>query len=159
MDEFNQLNTVAEIAITIAGFAAIIVMFKQRNDGTWQAGDADRFHGMLLHAFTAAFFCFVPDVLFAFTDDLGLIWSISSFLLAAQILAHIIIIARLSTSNRYTRLSLVLPLAVAAVLAFNAFGGDGIAEYRPYLLGILWHTFQAAFLFFRLVMIPDSKQA
>ena len=159
MHAFDQLNSVAEIAITIAGFAAIVVMFKQRSDGTWLSAHADRFHGMLLHAFAAVFFCFVPDVLYAFTQDLGHVWSISSLLLAAQILAHITIIARLPTSNRYTRLSLLLPLFVAGVLAFNVFGGDGLADHRIYLLGILWHVFQAAFLFFRLVMVPKSEQA
>ena len=158
MDAFTRLSDVAQVAVTVAGFAAIIVVFKQRSDGKWLAAHADRFQGMLVHAFAAVFFCFVPDILYAFTQNLGRIWSISSLLLAAQILAHITLIARLPSSNRYTRLSLGLPLLVAGLLVFNVFGGDGPAGYPIYMVGILWHLFQASFLFLLLAMIPGGQR-
>jgi len=49
----NTLLTLAEVAITMAGFSAVVVSFKKRDTNTWLKLDADRFHGMILHAILA----------------------------------------------------------------------------------------------------------
>ena len=45
----DVLFTVAEIAVALAGFSAVVVLFKRRDSGRWRAADADRFHGMVVH--------------------------------------------------------------------------------------------------------------
>ena len=157
MTEFGQLYAIAQIAIAISGFAALVVAFKQRRDGMWCTEDADRFHGMLLHGMSAAFFCILPPVIAVFIHDTERLWSICSGLLGIQILVHITVIALLPSSNMYTRLGLILPLFAAALQAANVFGGDGIAEFGPYLVGILWHTFQSGVLFFLLIRVPATR--
>ncbi len=39
--------------LTLAGFSAVVVSFKKRDANTWLKLDADRFHGMILHAILA----------------------------------------------------------------------------------------------------------
>ncbi|MEE3329799.1 MAG: hypothetical protein VX246_02925 [Myxococcota bacterium] len=94
MKEFGQLYAIAQIAIAIAGFAAL----KQRRDGLWATADADRFHGMLLHALSAAFFCILSPVIAAFTDHPERVWSICSALLGIQLLSHVTSITLLPRS-------------------------------------------------------------
>jgi len=158
MEETQSLYPVAQLAITIAGFASLVVVLKRRDDGMWDSGDADRFHGMLLHASFATGFCFLPIVLSAFVENPQHLWSTCSLLLSAQLFWQTLMIARLKSSNWLTRLG-TLPGFLAGILqVFNVFGGDGRAEFLPYLVGILWHTFQAAALFVLLIWVrPDQK--
>ena len=123
----------------------------------WSAADADRFHGMLAHGLAAAFFCILPPVVGVFTETPERLWSICSALLGIQILAQSTLIALLPSSNMYTRLGLIPPLLAAALLGANVFGGDGLAEFGPYLVGILWHTFQSGVLFFLLIRVPATR--
>jgi len=158
MEEAQSLYSVAQIAVTVAGFASLVVVLKRRDDGMWDAGDADRFHGMLLHASFAVGFCFLPIVLSAFIEDPHRIWSICSLLLGAQLFWQTVMIARLESSTWRTRLGLLPGFLAAIVQVFNVFGGDGHAEFLPYLVGILWHTFQAAALFVLLIWVrPHQK--
>jgi hypothetical protein len=98
-----------------------------------------------------------PPVVAAFTENTERLWSICSALLGIQILAQSTLIALLPSSNMYTRLGLIPPLLAAALLGANVFGGDGLAEFGPYLVGILWHTFQSGVLFFLLIRVPATR--
>ena len=42
MTEFGHLYAVAQIAIAIAGFAALVAVFKQHRDGAWDAAAMQR---------------------------------------------------------------------------------------------------------------------
>jgi hypothetical protein len=62
-------------------------------------------------------------------------------------------------SNWLTRLG-TLPGFLAGILqVFNVFGGDGRAEFLPYLVGILGHTFQAAALFVLLIWVRPGQKS
>ena len=156
MAEPETLLTLAEIAIAIAGFSAIVVAFKQRVSGEWLPDDADRFHGMLSHAMFAAFFCLFPSFISVFTADQSLIWSIASSGLGVQLLANSIIIFRLPSSGWFVRLSLLLTLGAFALQVLNVTAVYFSHEFRPYLGGVLLHVFQAGTLFVSLVWIPSS---
>jgi len=151
------LLTLAEIAITIAGFSAIVVVFKQRDSGEWLPDDAHRFHGMLSHAMFAAFFCLFPSLISVFTADQSLIWSIASSALGVQLFANCIIIFRLPSSIGWpARLSLLLSLGAFALQVLNVTAVYFSHEFRPYLGGVLLHVFQAGALFVSLVWLPSS---
>ena len=57
MSESETLFSIAQVAIGLAGFSAIVVGFKRLESGDWHRADADRFNGMLIHAMCAALFC------------------------------------------------------------------------------------------------------
>ena len=92
MAQSGLLYSLAEIAVTIAGFSAIVVLFKRSDSGTWLPSDADRFNGMLIHAMAAVFFCVLPSLIAVFETNEGTIWSIASAVLGVQIVGHSIII-------------------------------------------------------------------
>ena len=156
MAESETLPSLAEIAITIAGFSAIVVVFKQRDSGEWLPDDAHRFHGMLSHAMFAAFFCLFPSLISVFTADQSLIWSIASSALGVQLFANCIIIFRLPSGGWPARLSLLLSLGAFALQVLNVTAVYFSHEFRPYLGGVLLHVFQAGALFVSLVWLPSS---
>jgi hypothetical protein len=157
MDEIEDLYQIAQIAVTVAGFASVVAVFKQRSDGSWSHADADRFNGMLIHSITALFFCFLPSLISAFIDDPHRVWSICSLLLAVQLLLHSLVIGLLPTSKWQTRIGLLPALLLGAGMIFNVWGDSGLAEFPLYAAGILWHTFQASALFLMLTFIRDEK--
>ena len=159
MTEFETLYALAEIAIALAGFAAIVVIFKRRSSGGWDAADADRFNGMLLHAMAAGFFCIFPPFLFVFTPEPSVVWAIGSAFAAVQMLAHAGVIFSLPSSSRPTRLALLLPLGLVVLQALNIFEVYFARDFGPYLAAVLWHIFQAGLLFVTLVFVrrEDTK--
>lgn len=153
MSGFETLYALAEIAIAMAGFAAIVVIFKRRSSGGWAVADADRFNGMLLHAMAAGLFCILPPFLSVFTADASVVWAIASSFAAVQILAHAGVILTLPSSSRPVRIALVLPLGMVVLQALNVFEIYFAREFRPYLGAVLWHMFQAGLLFVMLVFV------
>lgn len=154
LNELDTLFTLAEIAIGMAGFSAIVVLFKRRDSGAWAADDADRFNGMVLHSIAAAFFCILPSVLDVFTGDPAWTWTLGSALLGAQVLAHVVIVLRLPSSSLAVRISVgSMGLLVVVLQLANAAGLGFAREFGPYLVGVLWHMFQAGLLFVSLIWV------
>lgn len=153
MHEFETLYALAEIAIALAGFAAIVVVFKRRSSGGWDARDADRFNGMLLHAVAAGFFCILPPFLSVFASSPSVIWAIASSLAAIQLVMHASVIFMLPSTSRLLRLLLFIPLGLVALQVLNVSGIYFAREFGPYLAAVLWHIFQAGLLFVTLVFV------
>ncbi len=155
--EAELLFTLAEISVALAGFSAIVVLFKRRDSGRWHAVDGNRFNGMLFHAIFAAFFCIFPSILNIFTDKPSHIWSIASAVLGAQILVHVTIIIRVATTKRRHILPIVaLASGPIALQVLNVTGIGFAHEFGPYLGGVLWHVIHASVLFVWLVQIPQE---
>jgi len=156
LTEFETLYALAEVSVAIAGFAAIVVIFKRGDSGHWRASDADRFNGMLLHAVAAGFFCLLPSLLSVFTSSLTTVWTVASAALGLQILLHSAIIFWLPTSGLVARAVLLLALGAFVLQVLNVFGVYFSGAFGPYLAGILWHVTQASFLFVTLVWVRKS---
>jgi hypothetical protein len=156
MPEFESLYALAEIAIAIAGFAAIVVLFKRRSPDGWDVADADRFNGMLLHAMAAGFFCIFPPFVNVFVLDPSVVWTVASALAAIQMTAHAGRIYSLPSSSRPIRLLLIIPLGLVVLQIMNVFGIYFTRDFRPFLAAVLWHIFQAGFLFVMLVIVRQE---
>jgi hypothetical protein len=156
--EPSSLFTLAEIAIGMAGFSAIVVMFKRRDSGQWHSADADQFNGMVLHAMAAAFFCVLPAIIEVFTDDPARIWLVGSAILGVQIIAHTAGILGLASTTRATRTVVVVGASAAVILqALNVFGVGFSREFQPYLAGVMWHMLHAGGLFVMLILVRPSE--
>ena len=156
MAQSGLLYSLAEIAVTIAGFSAIVVLFKRSDSGTWRPADADRFNGMLIHAMAAVFFCVLPSLIAVFETNEGTIWSIASAVLGVQIVGHAIVIFRLEAIGLRGRLFLVMALGAAVLQILNVFAIHFSREFGPYLVGVLWHVLHAGGLFVSLVWARSS---
>jgi hypothetical protein len=154
MEGSDTLLTLAEIAVGLAGFSAIVVIFKRRDAGTWLATDADRFHGMIVHSMVAALLCFVPAAVAVFSDAPRTIWALSSGLLGVQVLAHTLLVLRLASTSGPSRLAVALGGGAVVVLqGLNVLGLGFDREPGPYVLGVLWHLVHAGILFVMLVWV------
>lgn len=156
MPEFATLYALAELAVAMAGFASIVVLFKRGRTGGWVPADADRFNGMLLHAMAAGFFCVFPPFISVFTSDPSRIWTIASASIAVQLLLHAAVIFWLPSTTIRIRLALVLPLGLVGLQFLNVLGVWFAGDFRPYLAAVLWHIFQAGLLFVTLVFVRDE---
>ena len=106
---FNSPETLlalAEVAISLAGFSAIVVVLKRGVTGTWSAYDAVRFHGMLVHSAFAILFCFLPSVTNIVVQDPVTSLHISSGVLGVQIIVHCIAVMGMSTSGVSAKVTL-----------------------------------------------------
>jgi hypothetical protein len=153
LKEFDTLYALVEISIALAGFSAIVVLFKRSDAGKWLPADADRFNGMLIHAMAAAFFCFLPSLISVFSTDEKVIWSVASGILGVQIAMHSLLIWRLPSADFLLRSYLIFALGAAALQALNVAEIHYAREFRPYLVGILWHLITAAVLFMNLIWV------
>lgn len=145
------------MSVAFAGFSAIVVIFRRRDSGLWRAEDADRFHGMVLHAVAAVFFCLLPSMVGVFAARAEAVWTVSSAILGLQIVGHVAIVLRLPTTGSGGR-TIVLGAGLAAALlqGLNVAGVGFPHEFGPYLLGVLWHVFQSGVLFVWLIWVAPE---
>jgi hypothetical protein len=154
MHELDTLFALGEVAIGMAGFSAIVVLFKRRDSGRWRSQDADRFNGMLIHAMSAAFFCALPAVLEALIEATATLWAVGSALLGTQIALHAGIILHLPSTRTPTRAVVLLGGLAALTFQLLNVAGVGIPRgFAPYLIGVLWHLLHAGVLFVTLVWV------
>lgn len=153
----DTLLSLAEVAIAMAGFSAIVVVLKRGGSGNWTELDADRFLGMVVHAVFAVVFCFLPSVINIIVQDIVTTVHIACGLLGIQIIGHCIGVMRLSTSDVKSRVSLAAGL-LFGILQFAAFTDWGVQrELEFYTVGVIWHILQAGILFVMLVWIPRES--
>jgi hypothetical protein len=149
----ETLNTLAEVAIALAGFSSVVVLFRRRSDGRWDGAEANRFRGMIVHALHAAGFAFVPQILHYFLPGDAMVWAVSSLMLGVSTLLHVSIAGRLelATSRSGAFIVLISGLTIFLLQLANLFSWLGPPGPGLFLVGIFWHTAQAGFLFFVLV--------
>ena len=156
---FNSPDTLlglAEVAIALAGFSAIVVVLKRGEAGSWSRVDADRFIGMVIHAVFAVIFCFLPSIVNVIVQDAVTTLHVTCGILGAQILVHTIAVMFFSTSTLVARLSLAFGVLVG-LIQFGAFTDWGIQrELEIYIVGVIWHIVQAGVLFVMLIWIPRA---
>lgn len=148
--------TLAEVAIALAGFSAIVVVIRRGNDGKWSGQDADQFHGMVIHAICAVVFCLLPLVINLIVQDAVTTMHICCALLGAQIIAHCVAVMRFSTTGRkaFYLLLFGLVLGLAQFAVFTEWGA--FREFEIYQVGVIWHILQAGVLFVMLIWIPRA---
>ncbi len=157
-EQQDTLLALAEVAVALAGFSAIVVVLKRRESGRWGAGDADRFHGMVIHSICAVVFCLLPSVIDVIVQDPVSTLHITAGVLGAQIIGHCLMVMALATSGgAFARAMLSLGLLVGCLM-FAVFSDWGAhREFAIYTVGIIWHILQAGVLFVMLVWIPSDS--
>ena len=157
---FNTLEiliSLAEVAIALAGFSAIVVVMKRATSGNWSRKDADQFHGMVVHSMFAASFCFLPSIINVLIQDPVMAMHIACGALGLQIIGHCLVVIFYASAGTWAKAFLFLGL-LFGLLQFAAFSDWGVQrELDLYIVGVLWHILQGGFLFTRLVWIPAER--
>jgi hypothetical protein len=152
----DLLLSLAELAVAITGFAAIVIVFRRRESGRWERHGANSFNGMLFHSAAGLFFCLLPATLEAFALEPAAIWRTSSGLLGAVLLLHAPVVAIAlargrSLSARASVLALELP--VAATLLVVASGRLAPHAAGLFVAAVSLQILQAAGLFLALAFV------
>jgi hypothetical protein len=155
----DTLLTIAELAVAIAGFAAIVEVFSSRAEGRWDRGG---FNGMVFHALVALVFSLTPVVL----AELGLAsegaWRVLSGVLGVFMLVHSGLVAWVFVrpqERSAVLLVLLLPAGIASALVATAFGWRAFPPTGVFLAGLCVQLLQAAVLFFRLIYQRGDSNA
>jgi hypothetical protein len=122
IDVATALLTLAQVAIGVAGFSAILVALSGKPH-QWTPVDAFRIRNILAFSFQSVFLSLVPFVLAFFTLPEPAVWKASLLILATATLADVLLVLsgvyRLSPSERAV-LKAVVVSTVIAVLCFTA---------------------------------------
>jgi hypothetical protein len=146
----GTLLGIAQIAVSIAGFAAIVEVVGKPGS-RW---GRDEFNGMVFHALVALVFSLTPVAL----QELGLAtpnaWRVLCGVLGASMAIHAfgVIAFFVRPGNRGIAAWLLLvPAGVGLALLATALGWTGLRASGAYLVGLCLQLVQATVLFFRLV--------
>jgi hypothetical protein len=161
VSDSDLLQTIAEIAIALAGFSGVVAFLGQRARGEWRSVDLFRFNQLLGSSFAALMFSFSPILLFRMGVSEPTAWRWSSGFIAAYLAAAVLLsnrgIRHLPGGQRDEIIPWVLTLILvimAAVFVLQVLCAAGIAyagEPGPVLVGLVWLLGFSAFQFIRLL--------
>ena len=138
----SYLYTLALLAITYGGFAALVMLFGEKLPGEWVNYDAFVIRGVVQKAFIVAACSMLPPLL-AYCDlSHPTIWRLSS--LVAGVLQALYLVTWLSRrramkgipTSKWLALNLILQLLLAAFLTVGATGKAFEPGPGPYLIGV-----------------------
>jgi hypothetical protein len=157
-EQTSVLLSLAQLGVAFAGFAAIVVLFGRGEGGRWKGRHhVDRFHGMIVHALVAVFFCMLPLVIDAFTTRADAIWRIASALLGVEILVHSTgVMLMPSTIGLRARVTVAIGYLIAVVQFMNAAAYEFERPFEAYLVGVVWHVFMSGALFLMLIWVTRA---
>lgn len=146
-------QTLAEVSIGILGFTAIVIMFKSQHS-KW---NHEMFSGMIAHGIQAFLYSVLPFILLEYHCSQAITWIICCAVLGTATFLQGTSVAIFDRSSKFiTRLIMIATsTAVAALQFLNIFGILSQQEKGPYIIGIVWHVFQALVIF---SMIVTKKQ-
>tara|TARA_R110002074_G_scaffold63042_2_gene151432 strand:- start:2572 stop:3108 length:537 start_codon:yes stop_codon:yes gene_type:complete len=162
MEEANQLLTIGQIAVALAGFAGIIATFQFNKKSNVKRGEAIGLSIIVNFGLVSAFFSFLPLGLWNFGMSTQNIWAISSVLASVNYFGYIYYIAKhyskikvkkIKSKIKYTLLFLSSG-SIILMLLFNAFNIGLHQEYGPYFISQLFPLFMACYMFSLLLLKP-----
>lgn len=163
MESSDFFLALGEIAVTLAGFASVVVVFK-RESGVWDATDLARLRGMLGLSLSAALFSVLPVGLHNAGASASTAWSVSSFALATFTFVMLCLLPRLSRSlpaSSFSRSLMNVYLGCLALMA-SALLLNGFPTLLPggpaaYIFALPLSLVLSGVLFMRLVVLLPEK--
>jgi hypothetical protein len=167
MPEADALLTLAEIALGLAGFTGVIVVFGRDPKAPWHPLDSYRVVRMLSSSLAALFFSLLPEGLRATGMPTVWTWRLSSALLLIYMVLSgrnaLVAFRALDSEDRaqfnvrYFPIIVAGGTAVMLALALNAVGALWTPAYAVYYFGVLWQLGFAAFQFVRIVFVRPGS--
>ncbi|TNE35984.1 MAG: hypothetical protein EP347_12130 [Alphaproteobacteria bacterium] len=88
MDESGTLFVIAQIALGLIGFGALLIALQPKSLSTWRSEDQFRFWFFLLSGLEVVFFSLLPTVIYQFTLNAALAWRVSAALFLVVVTVH-----------------------------------------------------------------------
>jgi drug/metabolite transporter (DMT)-like permease len=167
MEPGEALSTAAQIAVTLAGFAGVVVVFRRESVHEWSPIDKFRLRLLLTNSILSLTFCMIGLLLLAITPTPTEIWRWCSGGALVILLPFAI-----ATTKSFRRLDpQQLKNAHATLFPFYLFvalgtGGTllqfcnvGILNaFWPFFTGIVIQLLAATFQFTRIILVPRSSK-
>ena len=159
MDGRDELLTIAEIAVGLAGFSGVIAAFTRRGD--LSAADRLRFVSLFVTAFAALVLAFVPIALAYGGFQAENLWRLSSLIMVFTSLTGIVfypfglrtVRKEIETHSVLTPLFLLVPALINLVVQLvNAGAWIWQPNFVPYLIGMLIYLYAAGLVFVFIVL-------
>ena len=164
MDAADQLLTLAEISIALAGFSGVIATFQFEKKAHLSRGHVISLSLIVIISLAAAFCSVLSLVLLNFGFGEPAVWTISSVINAVFWLSGVVYTIRnmhMDTVPLPTRIlfSFLIGLAILASIAnfLNAFGIIFNREFGPFFATFLLGFFVVLYSFSRLLLHPLWK--
>ncbi len=164
MDAANQLLTLAEISIALAGFSGIIATFQFEEKDYISRGHVLSLTVIVGISLAAAFCAVLPLALFNFGFEEPVVWSISSFVGGVLWLSGLVLTIRnlsIRTVNLPMKILIHVLLALAATAGIaNFLNSAGIVyerEFGPYFAAFIFGFCLVLYNFSRLLLHPLWK--
>ena len=167
MDASNELLTIAELAVGLAGFSGVVAALSHRG----KLGEIDRFHFIILFSvsFIAVFLCFVPFAANKFTPDIPTLWmASSSIMLVVSVLTAFALNRAVPDSLRAAPptgllggqlIGSGLPLAIFLSQIANIIGWPLGSDSLLYVAGVLGWLLVAGLNFLRIILHGPTEKA
>ena len=159
----ETLRTLAEIAVGFAGFASIVVAFRQRGEA-WAPADGVLYRVMLTNSLASCAFALLPVILVEFGLSEDALWAASSSLVVAFVAYRLFVTfgGRNRATNRLVWRRdwtlLVLVTLQFSLQAVNIFGFPIERGPGPYVAGVALYLASAGQAFFRLLVLPTTAE-
>jgi hypothetical protein len=163
LDGHDELLTIAEIAVGLAGLSGVIAVFIQR--GGLSPADRLRFLALFGTAFAALVLAFVPIALAYSGFKNQDIWQISSVTMVFAGLVGLVplpfgqrtIRKEFKTTTSLPTVFLLVPSGInLAIQLVNAGGWIWQPNFVPYLIGMLVYLYAIAFFFVIIVLFRPT---
>lgn len=158
METTEVLIGIAEIAVALAGFSGVVVVFGSRNAGAWHPGDRLRLGFLIESSLTAAGFSLLALLgIFFFPEDNNSAWVVTSALWA------LFMCGSLYSSHRRIKQNLeqhddidktmnkVVSLAFVSLIILQIANAYTLQSFAPLLVALCANLAGAAMQFARLI--------
>lgn len=155
------LLAMAEVSITLVGFAGIVVFLGRRAEGSWSEADRTRMWGMIEAGLLTLGLSLLPFLVWELGSAGADPWGVSSGIFVVfGGLSLVVWIRRgrvvMKTEDPEVSTgagvgAMVLSGLILLSLAFNAVGIGFERDFGPYLIAILWYLALACIMFVRLL--------
>ncbi len=162
MEQADQLLTLTQVAIAIAGFAGIIGTFQFKEGERISVGDAIGLAMIVNTGLMSAFYSTLPLLLASFDIDDSLIWAISSGL-ACIIYSYFIFyvanrLKKLKVYKAFNKLIIYLLFIISfIIIIINLLNTLNIVfkrEFGPFYISLIYSLGTVCYMFSRLLLRP-----
>jgi hypothetical protein len=151
VERADTLIGVAEIAVSLAGFASLVSLLGRRGDERSRAAGARRLRGMLEVSLRNAAFALLPLPFLESALSETAVWRVASGLYLVAVLAYLALLRRREGGFPYERWLLRVTLVTLGLTVLasgaNVFGLGGERAFSLYLANLLLGLVTAGFTF------------
>jgi drug/metabolite transporter (DMT)-like permease len=165
MEPGEILSTTAQIAVALAGFAGVVVVFRRQSVHEWSPIDKFRLRLLLINSVFPLVLCMIGLLLLSVRPEPPGIWRWCS-----GVAFVVLLLFGIMTMTGYRRLDLLRLQGAHANLSFYFFATLGIGSdllqlynaallsaFWPFFTGIVFQLVAAIFQFARMILSPPES--